>query len=190
MALRPVGKTLSSLTGILVPAVVLWLLLNFAYAPSCGRFGCGYEPAWWPQASADSGEGCPDSLQGAVDNESWVRDRLESITDAEITTGLYYDTTGAPRRFTSGRDDDSKLATEVGHEVGVFPKPGSPTVVDHVEMKVAATMRRDGAAYGLLVINKSSGPCDPEDPSKPYTCIKLVPRLLGRCGTVGFLARP
>jgi hypothetical protein len=34
MALRPAGKTLSSLTGILVMAAVLWLLLNFVYAPT------------------------------------------------------------------------------------------------------------------------------------------------------------
>jgi hypothetical protein len=41
MALRPAGKTLSSLTGILVVAAVLWLILNFVYAPSCGRLACG-----------------------------------------------------------------------------------------------------------------------------------------------------
>lgn len=38
MALRPAGRTLSSLTGIVVLVAVLWLLLNFVYAPSCGRF--------------------------------------------------------------------------------------------------------------------------------------------------------
>jgi hypothetical protein len=37
MTLRPAGRTLSSLTGIVVMAAVLWLLLNFVYAPSCGR---------------------------------------------------------------------------------------------------------------------------------------------------------
>jgi hypothetical protein len=54
MALRPAGKTLSSLTGILVMAAVLSLLLNFVYAPGRGRFACSYVPSWWPQAAADS----------------------------------------------------------------------------------------------------------------------------------------
>ncbi len=57
MALRPADKTLSSLTGIVVMAAVLWVLLNFVYAPSCGRFSCSYVPSWWPQAAADAGDG-------------------------------------------------------------------------------------------------------------------------------------
>lgn len=44
---------------------MLWLLLNFVYAPSCGRFACSYEPAWIPQAQADSGS-CPDSIEAAT----------------------------------------------------------------------------------------------------------------------------
>jgi hypothetical protein len=71
MALRPAGKTLSSLTGILVMAAALWLLLNFVYAPSCGRFACSLEPAWWPQAEADSGDACPDSISAAADDAKW-----------------------------------------------------------------------------------------------------------------------
>jgi hypothetical protein len=57
VALRPAAKTLSSLTGIVVMAAVLWVLLNFVYAPSCGRFSCSYVPSWWPQAAADAGDG-------------------------------------------------------------------------------------------------------------------------------------
>jgi hypothetical protein len=64
MALRPASKTLSSLTGIVVMAAALWLILNFVYAPSCGRFACGYVPSWLPQAKVDSAsaDGCPDGI--------------------------------------------------------------------------------------------------------------------------------
>ncbi|MGB3441191.1 MAG: hypothetical protein WBA97_20770 [Actinophytocola sp.] len=87
-------QTLSSLTGILVMAAVLWLWLNFVYAPSCGRFACSLEPAWWPQAEADSGETCPDSISTAANDAAWAADRIESIKDAKLTTGLYYDRDG------------------------------------------------------------------------------------------------
>lgn len=177
MALRPAGKTLSSLTGILVLVAVLWFLLNFVYAPSCGRFSCSYEPAWWPQAQADTGSGCPESLQEALSDEGWLRDRLDSIKDKDITTGIVYDEDGEPTRIASGRDAAAKTAVEVGHDVGAFPQPGSPTVVDHVEVKVAAAMRRANIKQALLVINNADGPCDPGT-TKPYTCNSLVPKLL------------
>jgi hypothetical protein len=91
MALRPAGKTLSSLTGIAVMTTVLWLLLNFVYAPSCGRFACSYVPSWWPQASADpaGAEGCPDSITAAASDAAWAADRIASLRDADakVTTG-------------------------------------------------------------------------------------------------------
>ncbi|HEV7648579.1 MAG TPA: hypothetical protein VGP26_10485 [Actinophytocola sp.] len=88
MALRPAGKTLSSFTGILVMAAVLWLILNFVYAPSCGRFSCSYVPSWWPRAEADTGDGCPNGIDAAASDAEWAADRYESIKEAKVTTGL------------------------------------------------------------------------------------------------------
>jgi hypothetical protein len=178
VALRPAGKTLSSLTGLLVLATVLWLLLNFVYAPSCGRFSCDYEPSWLPQARADAG--CPDSIQQAVHDKRWIRDRLESIQEEKITTGILYDEDGMAHRFVSGRDDDATTALKVGQDAGIFPAGGAPFIVDHVEVKVAAVMRHSGVRSGVLVINKDDGPCDPAAPNGPFTCLKVLPKLLGK----------
>lgn len=60
-------------------AAVLWLLLNVMYAPSCGRFACGYVPSWLPQASADSGDACPDSITAAASDAAWAADRIEEL---------------------------------------------------------------------------------------------------------------
>jgi hypothetical protein len=177
MALRPAGKTLSSLTGVVVLAATLWLLLNFVYAPGCGRFSCSYEPSWWPRAEADAGGRCPGSWQEAVGDEGWLRDRLESISDTKITTGLAYDEDGELTTFVSGRDEDAETALKAGWGSGAIPPNVRPTVVDHVEVKVAAAMRQSGATRTLLIINQPSGPCSP-DASRPYTCTKIVPRVL------------
>lgn len=177
MALRPAGKTLSSLTGIVVMAAVLWFLLNFLYAPSCGRFSCSYEPAWWPRAAADAGDGCPGSWQEAIDDEQWLRDRLESVSDKKITTGIAYDEAGEPTTFVSGRDDAAQTALKVGRDAGVLAQNVRPGVVDHVEVKVAAAMREGDVTHALLIINNELGPCSPDE-TLPYTCVKIVPRLL------------
>lgn len=177
MALRPAGKTLSSLTGIMVMAAVLWLLLNFVYAPSCGRFSCSYEPAWWPQAEAATGDGCPDAWQEALNDERWQRDRLESISDEKITAGTAYDEDGEPTTFTSGRDDASGTALKVGRDAGVFPQNVRLGVVDHVEVKVAAAMREGGVTRSLVIINNELGPCSPDE-TLPYTCVNIVPKVL------------
>lgn len=110
MALRPAGKTLSSLTGILVMVAVLWFLLNFVYAPSCGRFGCSYEPAWWPQAKADNGDACPDSIDAAATDATWAADQLDTIAEEPQTAGLFYDPDGAVHEFDSSHDVDRSLA--------------------------------------------------------------------------------
>lgn len=124
MALRPAGKTLSSLTGIVVMAAVLWLLLNFVYAPSCGRFGCGYEPYWIPNASADSGN-CPDSYQAAWNDTGWVADRYERIKDRHITTGEFFDEDGEPHQFVSGDENgaEAERARMVLRTVGAATAP-------------------------------------------------------------------
>jgi nucleic acid/nucleotide deaminase of polymorphic system toxin len=77
------------------------------------------------------------------------------------------------------------VATDVGHEVGAFPPAGSPTAVDHVEIKVAAAMRRGNVTQTVLVINNSEGPCGLDDPrARPNTCHALVPKLLAPGATL------
>ncbi|OLF11450.1 hypothetical protein BLA60_10765 [Actinophytocola xinjiangensis] len=161
MALKPAGKTLSSLTGIAVMAAVLWFLLNFVYAPSCGRFACGYEPSWWPRASADSGEACPDSLSGAATDAGWAAARLESIADKKVTTGLAYDQDGTEHSYTSGeKDDHYQRAVKVLREVGAKPsRGGTYPSASHVEVKVAALMRENAISEMVLVINHPGGVC-------------------------------
>jgi hypothetical protein len=170
---------MSSLTGIVVVAAVLWLLLNFAYAPSCGRFACSYVPYWVPQAQADSG-GCPDSLQGAATDAGWAADRIASIADEKVTAGLLFDADGEPHTFASAKDADADKALKVGRDAGVFPSSGRPYVVDHVEMKVAAAMRDSGEKAGVLVINNSEGPCkrSEEGEVEPASCLAYLPKLL------------
>jgi hypothetical protein len=139
-------------------AAVLWLLLNFVYAPSCGRFACGYEPAWLPQAAADSGDGCPDSIQEAINDADWAAARVKSIADKKVTTGLMYDEDGMQHQFTSGGDEDSQAALEYLREAG-FVGRGTPMSVEHVETKIAARMRATGVTTAVVVINNKKGPC-------------------------------
>ncbi|WP_139190599.1 DddA-like double-stranded DNA deaminase toxin [Actinokineospora iranica] len=182
MALRPAGKTLSSLTGILVMAAVLWLLLNFVYAPSCGRFACGLEPAWWPQAEADSGVACPDSISAAAEDAEWAAARIASLreADAKVTTGLFYDSDGTEHTIRSGRDADAKRADKALVEAGVeMPRAGPHPAASHVETKIAALMRENGITYGIVVINNDRGPCgtDP-DALEPFSCGVVIPAIL------------
>jgi hypothetical protein len=170
------------LTGIVVAIAVLWLLMNFVYAPSCGRFGCSWVPSWIPQAQADTASACPDGLKGAATDSGWAADRLGSIADAHVTTGLFYDVDGTKHEFISAKDADADadLALKVGRDAGVFPASGRPVVVDHVEVKVAAAMRSSGEKAGVLLINNPGGPCkrDAEGNVEPASCLAFVPRLL------------
>ena len=181
MALRPAGKTLSSLTGIVVMAAVLWLLLNFVYAPSCGRFACSYEPSWIPQAQADSGS-CPDSIEQAADDAEWAAARAESIprTDRK-TTGLLYDSDGAEHSFTSGeKDDAANEAAATLQEVGAPASPiGTYPAASHVEVKAAAAMRSGNVKNGVLVINHPGGPCPGE-----LGCTTALPLVLSEGATL------
>ncbi|TDV53758.1 DddA-like double-stranded DNA deaminase toxin [Actinophytocola oryzae] len=167
MTLRPAGKTLSSLTGIVVMAAVLWLLLNFVYAPSCGRFACSYVPSWLPQASADSGDACPDSITAAASDAAWAADRSESIKDAKLTTGLYYDPDGTQHRITSGHEGISDRVEEILRSSGMvsFPPVGRHPAITHVETKIAMTMREAEVTTVVAVINNEEGPCP-----GPYSC--------------------
>lgn len=81
--------------------------------------------------------------------------------------------------FVSGQDADADNALAVGREAGVFPKVGAPIVVDHVEVKVAAAMRKADVRMGTLLINNSGGPCRVEAGGvEPQSCLAFLPRLL------------
>jgi hypothetical protein len=181
MALRPAGKTLSSLTGILVLAAVLWLLLNFVYAPSCGRFACSFEPAWTPQAQADSGS-CPESIEQAARDPGWAAERAESIPRGDRkTTGLLYDSDGVGHSYTSGEKDDAAAeAVALLKEVGAPSSPiGTYPAASHVEVKAATAMRRGEVKHGVLVINHPGGPC-----SGDLGCTTALPLVLTEGATL------
>lgn len=152
---------------------------EFLYAPSCGRFACGYEPAWIPQAQADSGS-CPDGIVAAANDVGWAADRIASIADQKPTVGLFYDSDGMEHTVDSQKGTDADKALKVGRNAGVFPASGRPNAVDHVEVKVAAAMRDGGETAGVFVINNSGGPClvDDEGTVAPMSCLSYLPRLL------------
>jgi hypothetical protein len=182
MALRPAGKTLSSLTGILVMAAVLWLLLNFVYAPSCGRFACSLEPAWWPQAEADSGDACPDDITAAASDAAWAADRIEWLRTnvTKVTTGLFFDADGTEHTIHSGYDENSDLAEQALRDAGVeFPPVGRHPAAAHVETKIAARMRENDITHGVVVINNPRGPCGADPTSeRRFSCGIAVPAIL------------
>ncbi|GAB3443635.1 hypothetical protein GCM10027436_30800 [Actinophytocola sediminis] len=163
---------------------MLWFLLNFVYAPSCGRFACGYEPSWWPQASADSatGDGCPDGLHDAANDAEWAADRLTSLKDADakVTTGLFFDADGTEHAIGSGFDEDADLAEQALRGVGVeFPPVGRHPAAAHVETKIAALMRENAITYGVVVINNPRGPCGADPASeRRFSCGVAVPAIL------------
>lgn len=173
MALRPARRALSSLTGIVVMAAVLWLLLNFVYAPSCGRFSCSYEPAWLPRAAADSGS-CPDGIDAAANDATWAADRLDAIADEPQTAGLFYDPDGAVHEFDSSHDADEDQATAALRELGIVGANATLNVASHVEVKVAAAMRAQNITKGVLVINRATGVCS----GGKFSCAEVVPQIL------------
>lgn len=176
MALKPAGRTLSSLTGIVVVVAVLWLLLNFVYAPSCGRFGCSYTPSWLPQAQADNvAGGCPDGLKAAATDASWAADRIETIADEKPTVLLAYDQDGAEHRFTSGQDSDEQNVTKALEALKYPPdRSGRYPAATHAEAKLAYWMRETGTTFVVAVINNQKGVCA----DGPQSCTAIVSTLL------------
>jgi hypothetical protein len=155
-------------------AAVLWFLLNFVYAPSCGRFGCSYEPAWLPQAEADSDDACPDSIDAAADDATWAADQLDTIAEEPQTAGLFYDPDGAVHEFDSSHDADEDQATAALRDLGIVGPNATLTVASHVEVKVAAAMRSGDITKGVLVINRTTGVCS----GGKFSCAEVVPQIL------------
>jgi len=180
VALKPAGKALSSLTGVVVMAAVLWLLLNFVYAPSCGRYGCSYVPSWWPQAQAD-GDGCPDGLQRAAVDAKWAADRIETIADEKPTVLLAYDEDGTEHRFVSAEDSDERKVVEALEKLKYPPdRAGRYPAASHAEPKVAYWMRETGTTFIVAVINNDEGVCRRGE----QACTAIIKTLLPRGSTL------
>ena len=69
-------RLLGFVLKVLVPVAVLWFLLNFVCAPSCGKFGCSYVP-YCASAPRTAGR-CLDPLPEV---HSIVDQGLPSVTD-------------------------------------------------------------------------------------------------------------
>lgn len=91
-----------------------------------------------PQARAQTGDGCPGTLEEAAQDQGWLRDRIQALPDVDGTAGVFYDEDGMAHDFQSGSGEQADTALEVGREIGIFPKVGRLGVIDHVEVKVAA----------------------------------------------------
>lgn len=173
--LKSSARAWTRLTGIVVVAAGLWALLNFAYAPSCGRFACSYVPSWWPQAQAATASGCPDGLKGAATDAGWAADRIESIQGEKVTTMLAYDEDGAEHRYVSAADADEKLVIKTLQELGhPLDGAGRYPAASHAEAKVAYWMRTTGVTHVVAVINNPKGVCSDAD----QTCDAVVRKLL------------
>lgn len=111
---------------------------------------------------------------------NWAADRLETIAKRKETAGLFYDEDGMLHEYDSRRDENSRRAWEVGRDAGVFDPRGPSFLVDHVEVKIAAAMRDRGIMSGVLVINKTDGPCgrNRDGAIDPASCLSVIPRLL------------
>lgn len=141
-------------------AVVLAVLAWIFMVPSCSTtFGCESAPA---TAHADSGS-CPDDIDEAAEDADWAVDRMATIKDAPLTTGLLYDEDGTEIRIESG---ESGHAFELAMEyLGAYPstvvrdRPQGKQAAGHTESKAAALMRDAGQTDGVLVINHPKGPC-------------------------------
>lgn len=107
-----------------------WLVLLGLVA-----FGISFVAGHWPRdapfgcvgagadiAHADTGD-CPTDFTTAEGNRRWAAARYDTIRNAKVTTGLFYDQDGTEHTFASGEDSDADLANRILHQVGVpFPR--------------------------------------------------------------------
>jgi hypothetical protein len=150
------------LFGVLVAAVLVWLLLNLWYMPVLGDFSCSLQPWFVAEAQVEAGdEGCPGSLDEAWNDADWAMDRYEQIASSYRTTALYYLDDGRRHNITSGDDKgpDALRAERALRATGASSIRGRYPAASHVEVKVAAIMRENGTTKGEMVINHRAGPC-------------------------------
>lgn len=135
--------------------VLAWIFV----VPSCStKFGCEAAGA---VAQADEGS-CPDSLAAAVRNHAWANERMSSIVNDDVTTGLLYDEDGTEERITSGRGGAYEAALSYLEPYAgsiLRDRPPGSQVAEHVEAKAAALLRDADQDHGILVINNPAGPC-------------------------------
>jgi SCP1.201-like deaminase len=135
--------------------ILAWIFV----VPSCStKFGCA---AFGADAYAGSSD-CPDSVDAAARNATWAQDRIRSIADESITTGLLYDEDGNEEKITSGRNGayESALSHLKPYADSILrDKPPGAQAAEHVEVKAAAMLRDTKQARGVLVINNHDGPC-------------------------------
>lgn len=126
-------------------------------------FGIAYVSDHWP----DSG-----GLAG--DDAAWAANRIVDINARtaghakKYTYGEFYDEHGTEHWYASGQDPAADQARDIGRAAGVFPTSGTVATVEHVEVKVAAQMRRSRIPAGVLVINNPNGPCGLDKPGAVF----------------------
>jgi SCP1.201-like deaminase len=147
------GGCLGKLVGWAVVVVLVVVV-----ARSCGidlnpfsSGGCDAPAAAGPVAHADSGD-CEDLKRAALD-PNWAAEQQQRVElrKGKPTTGLFFDS--SPDSYTalsSGTDDLSERAAEILNDAGV-----SDVNLTHVETKIAAKMRDNEIAFGVLVINNT-----------------------------------
>ncbi|MGH3625351.1 MAG: DddA-like double-stranded DNA deaminase toxin [Sciscionella sp.] len=156
----------------LVLAVLVFLAWWLFVRPGSTEFGCEAAAATAHAASDD----CPSSAEAAAGNSSWAADRMNSISDSKLTTGLLYDSDGTEHALTSGYDDDADRVTELLDELGApFPESGPHPAAAHVEPKAAAQLRDGDQDIGVMVINNEGGVCSGR---KGLSCQEVLPLLL------------
>ena len=166
---------------VLITVVVLGLWYVIGHLPGATRFGCRASGA---VAHATSGD-CPASVDAAEGDARWAAARWATLTDAKVTTGLFYDPDGNEHQFTSGEDGDAGRVSQILRDVGVaFPRNATThPAASHVETKAAARMRDTDVTTGIIVINNARG-VRGGDTVSPYGCVNVLPAILPRAATL------
>lgn len=163
---------------ILVVAALLFLAWWLFIRPGTTEFGCDTAAAMTAHAAttqAGSDE-CPPSAQAAAGDPAWAAERIDSIADSRLTTGLLYDADGTEHTLSSGYDDDAERVIDLLDEVGApFPGSGPHPGAAHVEPKAAALLRDAEQTIGVMVINNEGGVCSGR---QGLSCQEILPLLL------------
>jgi len=129
----------------------------------------------------ESGEGAPPSAspplqsagQGAVKAAELLAKMPKRTNGSGKTSGVWLDDEGREHGpLVSGREVGYKEATEVLRELRIGPARGELWVAAHVEVKLAAQLRRTNARHVTLIIDNQ--PCD----DGRWSCDRVLPKIL------------